>query len=103
MFFKGPFRGAYFLIGLSTEGNLHFQMVWASLIVESKFTIFALLYFVFEGFLCYHLGGLIFGGAYKRRCLFLEFYSGNQGSLIHQCGCLMNLGKCSIHIAPNDP
>ena len=62
------------------EGNID----RASLIVRSKFTIFALFYFVFggnfqstsprgayiwrddltEGFLCYRFGGLIFGGAY---------------------------------------
>ena len=59
---------------------------WASLIVGSKFTIFALFCFVFEGnfpsasppgayiwggdltegFLRYRFGGLIFGGAYFR-------------------------------------
>ena len=38
-----------FLRGLSTEGNLRFKIDWASLIVESKFTVFALFYFVFEG------------------------------------------------------
>ena len=27
-----------------------------------------------EGFLCYRFGGLIFGGAYKWRGLFSEFY-----------------------------
>ena len=31
------------------EGNLRFKIVWASLIVGRKFTIFALFYFVFEG------------------------------------------------------
>ena len=36
-------------MGLSTEGNLHFKIDWASLIVGSKFTVFALFYFVFEG------------------------------------------------------
>ena len=67
------------------EGNLCFKINWASLIVGSKFTIFALFYFVFEGnfpatsprglilfwrdhltegFLHYGIGGLIFGGAY---------------------------------------
>ena len=66
------------------EGNLHFKIDWASLIVGSKLTIFALTYFVFEGnfqstspqgayiwrgdltegFLRYQFGGLIFGGAY---------------------------------------
>ena len=35
--------------GLSTEGNLRFKIDWASLIAESKFTFFALFYFVFEG------------------------------------------------------
>ena len=62
--------------------------------MERKFTIFALFYFVFEGkfqvqaprgayirrgdltegFLRYDFGGLIFGGAYKWRGLFSEFY-----------------------------
>ena len=39
---------AYIQRGLSTEGNLHFKTDWASLIVGSKFSIFALFYFVFE-------------------------------------------------------
>ena len=80
--------GAYifqrpFLRGLCTEGNLRFKIDWASLIVGSKFIVFALFYFVFEGnfpstnprgayiwrgdltegFLRYRFGGLIFGGA----------------------------------------
>ena len=65
---------------------MRFKIDWASLIVKSKFTIFALFYFVFEenfpsaspggaciwrgnlteGFLRYRFGGLIFGGAYFR-------------------------------------
>ena len=78
------FAGAYIQRGLSTEGNLPFKIDWASLIVESKFTVFALFYFVFEGsfpstsprgayiwrgqfnggfFLWHRFGGLIFGGA----------------------------------------
>ena len=68
------------------ERNLRLKIDWASLIDGSKFTIFALFYFVFdgnfpstsprgayiwrgdlaEGFLCYWFGGLIFGGAYFR-------------------------------------
>ena len=28
---------------------MHFKIIWASLIVGSKFTVFALFYFVFEG------------------------------------------------------
>ena len=31
------------------EGNLHFKIDWASLIVGRKFTVFALFYFIFEG------------------------------------------------------
>ena len=77
------------------EGNLRFKIDWASLSVGRKFTVFVLLYFVFEGnfqvqapggwgggayiwrgdltevFLRYEFGGLIFeglihGGAYFR-------------------------------------
>ena len=63
---------------------MHFKIDWASLVVESKFIVFALFYFVFEGnfpstspqggniwrgdltegFLRYRFGGLIFGGVY---------------------------------------
>ena len=49
IFCKDPFRGAYFCRGLSMEGNLRFQIDWASLIDRSKFTVFALFYFVFGG------------------------------------------------------
>ena len=41
--------GAYIRRGLSTQGNLHLKVDWASLIAGSKFTAFALFYFVFEG------------------------------------------------------
>ena len=55
---------AYIRRGLSTEGNLRFEIDWASLIVGSKFTVFALFYFVFEGnFQVQAPRGLIFGGA----------------------------------------
>ena len=54
---------------------MRFKIHWASLIVESKFTVFALFYFVFEGnFQVQAPGGLIFGGAYTWRGLFSEFY-----------------------------
>jgi len=73
---------------------LRFKIDWASLIVVSKFTVFALFYFVFEGnfpstsprgayiwrgdlmvgFLRYRFGELIFGGAFTCRDLFSEFY-----------------------------
>ena len=59
-----PFGGAYFWRGLSTEGHLRFKIDWASLIVGSKFAVFALFYFVFEGnFPSTSPRGLIFGGA----------------------------------------
>ena len=61
--------------GLSTEGNLRFTPDWVSLIVGSKFTVFALFYFVFESnFPSTSSRGLIFGGAYTWRGLFSEFY-----------------------------
>ena len=45
------------------EGNLCFKIVWASLIVVRKLTVFALFYFVFEGnFQVQAPRGLIFGG-----------------------------------------
>ena len=43
------FGGAYIWRGLCKEGNLRFKTDWANLIVGSKFTVFALFYFVFEG------------------------------------------------------
>ena len=73
---------------------MRFKIDWASVIAGSKFTVFALFYFVFEGnfpstsprgayiwrgdltegFLRYRFGGLIFAGAYTWRGLFSEFY-----------------------------
>ena len=73
---------------------MRFKIDWASHIVGSKFTVFALFYFVCEGnfpstsprgayiwrdnltegFLRYRIGGLIFGGAYTWRGFFSEFY-----------------------------
>ena len=81
IFFTDPFWGAYFWRGLSTEENLRFKIDWASLIVGSEFTVFALFYFVFEGnfpstsprgaYIWTGLGGLylegfVHGGAYFR-------------------------------------
>ena len=64
-FLRGLFlEGLIFGGGLSTEGNLRFKIDWASLIVGSKFTVFALFYFVFEGnFPSTSPRGHIFGGA----------------------------------------
>ena len=74
---------------------MRLKIDWASLIVGSKFTIFALFYFVCEGnfpitsprgggayiergdltegFFHYRFGGIIFRGAYTWRGLFSEF------------------------------
>ena len=68
---------------------MRFKIDWASLIVGSKFTVFALFYFVFEGnFPSTSPGGLYLEGrfnggffalpvwgAYIWRGLFSEFYS----------------------------
>ena len=84
---------------------MRLKIDWASLIVGSKFTVFALFYFVFEGnfpstsprgayiwrgdltegFLRYRFGGLIFGGTYTWRGLFSEFY----GSVLIEQGILV--------------
>ena len=73
------------------EGNLRFNIDWASLVVERIFTIFILCFALYlraiskykspggayiprgdltEGFLRYEFGRLIFGGAYTWRGLF---------------------------------
>ena len=72
---------------------MRFKLDWASLVVGSKFTVFALFYFVFEGyfpstsaggayiwrgdltegFLPYWFGGLIFGGAYFRNFMVIHW------------------------------
>ena len=78
------FGGAYIQWGLSTKGNLRFKLDWASHIVGSKFTVFALFYVVFEGnFQKYkppgglNLEGRFNGGFFAlsvRGGLFSEFY-----------------------------
>ena len=72
---------------------MRFKIDWANRIVGSKFTVFALFYFVFEGnfpsaspgaayirrgdltegVLRYRFGGLIFGGAYTWQRQYLHF------------------------------
>ena len=70
---------------------MRFKLDWASLVVESKFTVFALFYLVIfqvqapgglifggainGGFFALPVGGLIFGGACTWRGLFSELYS----------------------------
>ena len=64
---------------------MRFKIDWASLIVGSKFTVFALFYFVFEGNFEVQApgGGLIFGGAYTWRDLFSEFYGTSNALVYH--------------------
>ena len=90
--FQSPFFRGLFLEGLIFGGAYLRKEIcvskidWATLIVGSRFTIFALFYFVFEsnfpgtspqgaynwwgdlteGFLLYRIGGPLFGGAYFR-------------------------------------
>ena len=79
-------RGLY-SEGLINGGKFRFKIDWASPIVGSKFTVFALFYFIFEGnfpstssrgayiwrgdltagFLRHRFWGLIFGEAYTWR------------------------------------
>ena len=59
-------------MGFSTEGHLHLKIDWISLIVGSKFTVFALFYFVFEG----NFPSTSPRGAYIWMGLFSEFYGG---------------------------
>ena len=115
--FQRPFLRGLYRRGLSTEGNLCFKIDLASLIVGRKFTVFALLYFVFDG--KYKPGGLYLEGrfnggffrlrvlgAYIWRGLFSEFY----GICRHGTGrlplttekqlgyCIALRGSCLTHI-----
>ena len=92
---------------------MRFKIDWASDIVESKFTFFALFYFVFEanflstspreayiwrgdlmeGFLRYRFGGLTFGGAYFRN--FMVYHLSLEGYRVHP---LIRLGRVHINI-----
>ena len=48
--FQRPFlRGSFLEELISREGNLHFKIDWANLVVGMKFNVFALFHFVFEG------------------------------------------------------
>ena len=99
-----------------------FKIDWASLIVGSKFTVFALFYFVFEGsfpkykppgaynwrgdltegFLRYEFGGLIFGILrYVLREILSSFF--NYCTRYLRLGCLlMRTVRCIGHCGPKD-
>ena len=84
-----------------------FKIDCASLIVQRRFTVFALFYFVFEGnfqvqaprgayiwrgdltegFLRYEFGGLIHGGAYFRN--FMVFHPLTKVYFIFSCFCFV--------------
>ena len=81
--FQRPFlRGLFFggadtRRGLFTEGNLRFKIDWTSLIVGTKFTVFALFYF--EG----NFRSTSPRGAYMRRADLTEaFYVTGLGGLV---------------------
>ena len=66
------------------EGNLCFKIDWASLIVGSKFTVFALFYFVFEGNSKYKpVGGLYLKGQLNGGFFALPFGGSYLEGLIH--------------------
>ena len=66
---------------------MRFKIDWASLTVGSKFTIFALFFFLHCWF-----GGLIFGGAYTWIGSFSEFYGSFLRSLDHNLMCTAEVG-----------
>ena len=71
------FGGADIRRGLFTEGNLRFKIDWTSLIVGTKFTVFALFYF--EG----NFRSTSPRGAYMRRGDLTEaFYVTGLGGLV---------------------
>ena len=81
------------------EGNLRFKIVWASLIVVRKLTVFALFYFVFEGNFQVQAprggGGLIFEGAIKRRVFCVASLGGLYlEGLIHGWAYFRNFTVC---------
>ena len=96
---------------------MRFKIDWASHIVGSKFTVFALFYFIFgdnfpsrsprgayiwrgdltEGFLPCRFGGLIFGGAYTWRGLFSEFYGISSHLLMDRKGIFVACVSCASH------
>ena len=70
---------AYIRRGLSAEGNLRFKISWASLIVVSKFTAFALFYLYLEGrfdggFFALPVWGAYIWRGYTSRGLFSDSY-----------------------------
>ena len=73
------------------EGNLRFKIDWASLTVGSKFTVFALFYFVFEGnFQIQAPGGLYLEGRFNRVFSVTSFGSLYLEGLIHGGAYLRN-------------
>ena len=66
------------------EGNLCFKIDWASLIVGSKFTVFALFYVVFEGNSKYKpVGGLYLKGQLNGECFCITVWRAHLEGLIH--------------------
>ena len=100
------FGGAYIWRGLSTEGNLCFKIDWASLIVGSKFTVFALFYFVFEGNFPstsphggLYLEGRFNGGAYFRNFTVCFYLMGRSPNISIFLSCKERFFTCREKIA----
>ena len=76
---------------------MRFKIDWASLIVGSKFTVFALFYFVFEGnFQVQSPGGLYLEGRFNGGFFTLRVWGGlNLEGLIHGGAYFQNFTVCS--------
>ena len=68
------------------EGNLRFKIDWASLIAGKKFIVFALFYFVFEGYFQVQAprGAYILRGNLTEGFLCYEFEGLYSEGLIHE-------------------
>ena len=90
---------AYIRRGLSAEGNLRFKINWASLIVGSKFTVFALFYFVFGGqFSTYNPpGGLYLEGRFDGGFFALPVWGGLYLAGLYMEGLIFGLLRYTLY------
>ena len=90
---------AYIRRGLSAEGNLRFKINWASLIVVSKFTVFALFYFVFGGqFSTYNPpGGLYLEGRFDGGFFALPVWGGLYLAGLYMEGLIFGLLRYTLY------
>ena len=90
---------AYIRRGLSAEENLRFKISWASLIVVSKFTVFALFYFVFGGqFSTYNPpGGLYLEGRFDGGFFALPVWGGLYLAGLYMEGLIFGLLRYTLY------